>query len=434
MPDTAPAIERQPARLDLLGLARIGSGADTAARATSEALESQVAYLRQTRRDHGYSPAVGRLFDLVLSYIDDAEAAARDGQRAAWVGAMAWAPIFYACDTIPISVPEVGRLGSSDAMTVAEDFFQLPKESCSMVGAVLGELFLRINRTVRRIAVYNAICEPLNVGWELLRAQGFDVFRVEAANRPNAFDTPERVALIENFLTEELHALTVWLNGEPVEDARLTVEIRRFNRVLGKIRRILDLRSRNPLYIRSLATMYLLMGSGHYFGKPEQYEAVLDALTAELESADIIPSAHRSLVRLAWFGGRGQEFGVYQTIDDMGGAITAWHTPDDWTYDIPEDVPPLQAMARHIITGLVSGSPVLRLQRVADSLPVFGATGVLLYGYVGCSFGGIHREIQSTFFQERGVPTLSLEGSFQVGPPTGQLQTRIRAFIEMLAR
>ena len=50
---------------------------------------------------------------------------------------------------------------------------------------------------------------------------------------------------------------------------------------------------------------------------------------------------------------------------------------------------------------------------------------------MGCSFGGIHKEIQRDFFQKLGVPSIALEGSFQVGPPTGQLLTRVRAFIEM---
>ena len=419
---------------DLVQLGKVRSGTQTAAIRTSEALEGQLAYLRQTREDHGYSKAVQALFDLVLSYIDDAEAAARNGHKAAWVGAMAWAPIFYATDTIPISVPEVGRLGSNDAMAVAEDYFQLPKESCSMVGAVLGEFYLRANRTVKRIAVSNGICEPLNVGWELLRAEGFDVFRLEAAGRPNAQDHPERVVQLERFMADELAELGVWLTGgAPIDEARVAAEIRRANRILGKIRHILHLRSANPLYIRSLATMYLLMGSGHYFGKPDQFEAVLDLLIDELQAADIIPSK-RPLVRLAWLGGRGQEFGVYQTVDDMGGAITAWHTPDDWTRDIPEDRPPLEAIAHHIVSNLAFGSPVLRLKRIEESLPVFGATGILLYGYVGCSFGGIHREIHGDYFQKRGISSLALEGSFQVGPPTGQLQTRIRAFIEMLSR
>ena len=418
---------------DLVQLGKVRSGTQTGAIRTSEGLESQLAYLQQTRKDHGYSKAVETLFDLVLSYIDDAEAAARNGRKAAWVGAMAWAPIFYAADTIPISVPEVGRLGSNDAMAVAEDYFQLPKESCSMVGAVLGEFYLRMSRTVKRIAVYNAVCEPLNVGWELLRAEGFDVFRVEGANRPNLADNPDRVAQIERFLAEELAELGIWLTGGTISETRIAEEIKRSNRLLGKLRQILHLRSANPLYVRSLATMYLLMGSGHYFGKPEQFEEVLDRLIDELQSADVITS-NRPLVRLAWVGGRGQEFGVYQTVDDMGGAITAWHSGDDWTRDIPEDRPPLDAIAHHIVSNLGAGSPTLRLKRIEESLPVFGATGILLYGYVGCSFGGIHREIRGDYFQKHGYPSLALECSFQVGPPTGQLQTRIRAFIEMLSR
>jgi benzoyl-CoA reductase/2-hydroxyglutaryl-CoA dehydratase subunit BcrC/BadD/HgdB len=66
-------------------------------------------------------------------------------------------------------------------------------------------------------------------------------------------------------------------------------------------------------------------------------------------------------------------------------------------------------------------------------MSVYGARGILFYSYVGCSFGGIHKEIQRDYFQKRGVPSIALEGSFQVGPPTGQSLTRIRAFIEMFS-
>ncbi len=35
-------------------------------------------------------------------------------------------------------------------------------------------------------------------------------------------------------------------------------------------------------------------------------------------------------------------------------------------------------------------------------------------------------------FLEKGIPSLLLEGNFQVGPPTGQVLTRLKAFMEML--
>lgn len=49
------------------------------------------------------------------------------------------------------------------------------------------------------------------------------------------------------------------------------------------------------------------------------------------------------------------------------------------------------------------------------------------------SQSGIVREMQRQYFKEQGVPGITLEGSFQVGSPSGQLLTRVRAFTEMLA-
>jgi benzoyl-CoA reductase/2-hydroxyglutaryl-CoA dehydratase subunit BcrC/BadD/HgdB len=72
--------------------------------------------------------------------------------------------------------------------------------------------------------------------------------------------------------------------------------------------------------------------------------------------------------------------------------------------------------------------------RIEEYLPEYGAQGILFYGYIGCSFGSIHREIQADYFRRIGYPSIFLEGSFQVGAATGQALTRVRAFVEMLSR
>ena len=84
-------------------------------------------------------------------------------------------------------------------------------------------------------------------------------------------------------------------------------------------------------------------------------------------------------------------------------------------------------------SGHTVGSPVHRLAPLEKVITGFGARGILFYGYVGCSFAGVHQEIQRDYFQKQGIPSISLEGSFQVGPPSGQLLTRVRAFVEMLS-
>jgi len=61
------------------------------------------------------------------------------------------------------------------------------------------------------------------------------------------------------------------------------------------------------------------------------------------------------------------------------------------------------------------------------------ARGLVLYGVIGCSFQSIDKEMWREYFHKKGIPSINLEGSFQTGAPTGQLITRVKAFIEMLA-
>ncbi len=43
-------------------------------------------------------------------------------------------------------------------------------------------------------------------------------------------------------------------------------------------------------------------------------------------------------------------------------------------------------------------------------------------------------EIMKKHFSKKGIPSIILEGSFQVGEPSGQTITRVKAFMEMLAK
>jgi benzoyl-CoA reductase/2-hydroxyglutaryl-CoA dehydratase subunit BcrC/BadD/HgdB len=401
-------------------------------RQLSEGPQSQVEYLRQCKRDHGYSKGVARLYDLAMSYVEDAEKGHRAGRPAVWASGIYEAPLFYACDTVPISMTELGRLGSQAAITVADDFFQLPKESCSMVRSLLGEWFLRRDVTSWRLVMFNNICEPMNMGYELIRDHGYEVYRVEGVRRFPENDV-ERNEQMVRFLTKEVEDLAYWLSGKRLDEARMAGEIARLNRILGKARRIIELRLKNPLYVKSLAAMFLLMGTGHSFGKPAEFEETLDLLIEEIETADYVPSPKGKIAPLAWLGGRGQEFGVYKAIDDCGGAVLAWRIPTSFAYDWRTDVPPLESMAHFILSHFGNASPVQEFKLLEDLLGKAGAKGIFFYMYVGCSFAGVQTEMLRDNFRKKGIPSITLEGSFQVGPPTGQLLTRVRAFIEMLS-
>jgi len=394
-------------------------------------LNSQLEYIQYSKdEEHKYSEGVSRIFDLATRYVYDAETSHKNGKPAVWTAAMWEAPFIYAADHIPVSYTELGRLGSRDVVTNAESRFQLPPETCSMVKAVLGEMAIRKDK-INRIIGYSGDCEPFNLAWEILKNEGYDVHYIDTTYRSPTCTSLEYEQLVRH-LMNQINLATRWLTGNDVDEKKLSFEIRRRNEVIRKVRQVLELRLKSPLYMRSLPTMFMLMGSGHYFGKPDEYIAALDHLIAELEK-ETKKKHTEPYVPLVWAGGRGQEFGVYKAIDDAKGAILGWVIPTQFARDYNENLPPLESQARYFLDGQMAGSNRFNNKAVSDQIVKVNARGIIFYGYVGCSFSGIQREMQRQHFKELGFPSITLEGSFQVGPPSGQLLTRIRAFTEMLA-
>jgi benzoyl-CoA reductase/2-hydroxyglutaryl-CoA dehydratase subunit BcrC/BadD/HgdB len=395
--------------------------------------QNQLEYIKHSRDEvHHYSKGVQKLFDLALSYIYDAEKAYQEGRGAVWTWGTWEAPILYASDTIPVSQTELGRLGNNEAITVSEDYYQLPREACSMVKATLGEWYLRKDSGIKRIMHFGAACEPYFVAAELIKRDGYEVYHVDNVYRPPSCSEDRYDEILQYFM-DELRDMSRWLSGKELDEGKLGREIKRRNIFLRKIRRIMELRLQHPFYIRSLPTMFLLMGSGHYFGKPEEYGEMLDLLLEELSDPKVETVHTNKIVPLVWSGGRGQEFGVYKAIDDAGGAILGWVIPTPYARDYREDVPPLESQARYLLDGQRAGASIYRRGFIDEQVKKAKAKGIVMYGYVGCSFGGVQRELERKYFQKQGVPSISLEGSFQVGPPSGQILTRIKAFVEMLS-
>ncbi len=398
---------------------------------TVNELKSQLEYIKYSKEEeHKYSEGVAQLFDLATSYIFDAEKAYRNGKDAVWTGAIWEAPFIYASDFIPVSYTELGRLVSSDVVRIAENQFQLPAETCSMVKAALGEWHLR-KGGINRILGTSGGCEPFNIALEILKGEGYDVHYIDTTYRSPRCSQGEYEELVK-YLMNQIKTSVQWLTGSELDEQRLGAELKLRNQAMRKIRKIMELRLNAPLYIRSLPTMFMLMGSGHYFGKPEEYMNMLDTLLAELEK-ESRKTNNDKYVPLVWSGGRGQEFGVYKSIDDANGSILGWVIPTPYIRDYNEQLPPLESLARYFLDGQTAGSVGYQIKAVNEQVKKVNARGIIFYGYVGCSFSGIQRELLRDHFKKNGIPGITLEGSFQVGPPSGQLLTRVRAFTEMLA-
>lgn len=401
------------------------------------AQEDQIAHIKHNRDViHGYSPAIRKLFDLVLDYVDDAEQASKTGQQVIWSG-VPWAqPLIYACDTIPVAFSEMGRISSSEAITVSEDFYQMPAETCSMVKATTGEWHLRkkAGTGITRIFGSSSACEPYNLAWEVIRKDGFDVYTADVTYRaPGVKIDSGRFEELVQYFKEETLDFIEWLTGKrEFDQEKLRREIKRKNHMMRQVRKIIDLRLKHPFYVKSLAIMYLMNGLGHYFGKPEKYTWVLDTLVEELELAEVREEDQRRAIPLVWTGGNGQEFGIYDAIDNANGALLGFVTMP-YIKDYKEELDPLEALVRFQLESQMAGASIYRQDVIEQTINKINARGLVLYGYLGCSFGSIQREIYREYFHKKGIASINLEGTFQVGAPSGQILTRVKAFIEMLS-
>lgn len=398
-----------------------------------EKVQNQRDYLLYSKDVHNYSPAVGKLLDLSASYIYDAEKAYKAGKNAIWCRASAWeVPLLYSLDTIPAVFSEMGRLSDRDAMLIAEDYYQFPVETCSMVKCTVGQWHKRRGSSINRILGTSSACEPYNMAYEIMKKEGYDVYCIESIYRAPGVDG-KRLDQLKEFFIEQIYGVTEWLTGSrTIDEEKLKIEVLRKNRLIDKIKNILDLRIQNPFYIRSLPTILLLnIGLSTYFGKPAEFEETVDLLIEELETSQVSQADLQRVIPLVWGYGTGQEFGIYEAVDQAGGALLGLRGVPLKKYR--EDVPPIEALVHYIYDNHAAGAGTYMREIIEQQVDKIKARGLLLYGYIGCSFSSVDKELFREYFHQKGVPSISLEGSYQVGPPTGQVLTRIKAFIEMLA-
>jgi benzoyl-CoA reductase/2-hydroxyglutaryl-CoA dehydratase subunit BcrC/BadD/HgdB len=383
------------------------------------------------------SPALQELRELARSYsFSDVEQAVANGRQAIWGGTGWELPLIYACDTIPAGEAEFWREGSHESEAIAESEYQVPGEFCSMVKAMIGKLRQRSkNEKIRRILCFGSACEPFNIVFEMARREGYEIHTIEAVTTFRLAD--QRPEVIQ-FLISELRKVALWLTGKEVDEERLRQEIRRKNLLSAKVRRIMDLRLNNPLYMGSSSVLQLMDGYFHYFGDPARFERILDDLAQELKAAAPYhaPDSYIPLVLAGSFVGSPALFDV---VESSRGAFVGWEIFG--TRDYREDLPPLESLAHYLLDaqllgmyGEGAGSAVhLRKVNIEALLKKTGAKGVVSASVTSCPYGSLVPQLERQHFKACGIPYINLETTVHLDPPTEEQITRLKTFVEMLS-
>ena len=381
------------------------------------------------------TPGMVALQSLVSRFsFNDIERRAKEGLKAVWGGASWEAPLIYACDTVPIAMAELWRSQSREAEAVGERELQIPAEFCSMVKVVAGRLRLRTSDNIRKIIHFGGGCEPMNQVIEMMRRDGYDVYSIESLA---AFHEREKRPEMIELLVSEFQRLARWLTGKPVDEQRLARELEKKNALLAKLRRVLELRRRNPLHLPSVPTVQLLNGSSHCYGDPVEYVRVLDELTGELERAPVLGPSE-GYVPLVLAGGAVSPT-ILEVVEESQGAIVGWIVVG--TVDYRTDVPPLEALAHYLLDAQARGelgegagsSATYRRNRIEALVRETQSRGVISTAVTGCPYASIVQQMERNHFKKLGIPLIALETNVHRERPSEEQIMRIRTFMEMLS-
>lgn len=212
---------------------------------------------------------------------------------------------------------------------------------------------------------------------------------------------------------------------------QLANETRRLQRSLYELRK----RKRPPI---TGAEALTVMVAGTAMPK-KQYNELLRTLLKELEARGG-DGTYRA--RLLVTGGILDDPAWIRTIEEMGGLVvtdvTCFGTRLMWR-DVDEDTgDPLAALARYYLADRPScprlfGSQEARSQFAIRMFREFGCDGIVGEKMVFCDQWNVEHHLLGSDLKEAGIPFLSLERSY-VTEGTGQLKTRVQAFIETMGK
>jgi benzoyl-CoA reductase/2-hydroxyglutaryl-CoA dehydratase subunit BcrC/BadD/HgdB len=381
--------------------------------------------LRQAR-DHGRR-ILGTMKDLgtvpVMAYaLENVVAFYPDG---AW-----WLPC--------IMEDQTGVLELADALGVDESF-------CP-VRAMLGAFANRSHFPIPDLLTCSvgATCDDVSAIAQRLAHMGHSILWWEVPHRrrpepgepavelPGGFSAP---ACQVKFVREQLEGLRAALeswSGQRLSEERLRAGIRSANHVrtlLGELRRLSY--STDPAPLPALEMLVAEMLAIHFCSDQQESIGVLNELLLEVRTR--VAAGHGVLppgaVRVFWVNPVA-DLRVMNLLEDVGGRVGGseylfCHALDP----IPEDVPPMDALARCALADPMVGSPRDRAERICREARDFAAQAVVISRIPGASHCGLEGFVIADIVRDRlGIPVVEIE----VPPITDALEPNLRTRLEAL--
>jgi hypothetical protein len=316
----------------------------------------------------------------------------------------------------------------------------------AMLGAFINEAHFPIPDLL--VSSAGAVCDDFSAIAQRLNGLGFPILWWEIPHRrapgpderavplPGGFTAPEsQVRLVREELDRVRLALAN-LAGRDLDDEGLRAGIREANRVRRTLARLRDLvyRSR-PCPMPNLEMLIAEMLAIHFCSDREEALSVLAGLLsvarARVESGQGFGSSDAACV---FWVNPVADLRVMNLLEDCGGRVCGTEYLFSHALDpIPEDLPPMEALARTALADPMAGPSSDRAERICKDIRHFGAEGVVISRIPGashCAFEG--RIIGAAVHQRLGLPVVEIEVPPLADALSPALRTRLEALVETI--
>lgn len=418
---------------------RSAPGRPDRARALLEAAYSVVALKGRLTGGRGVVAAQDRCNGAIASMVVDS---LRHPETSCVVNIFLPCELLHAAGVAPM-IPEVVSVYVA-CTRCAEGFCEhaeaagVPESFCSYHKLMLGMEDTGVLGAPALVANTTLACDANQVSFRAM---------AEAAGVPHlVVDVPQGTSEEDvAYVADQLRDLAATLGdilGAEVDEDRLREVCRRSRRTLEGVRRYCALRSRCSLPTTLTSELCLLVCT-HVLLGTEAAEGFVADMVAAAEAAAAEgpePDAARRVPRVFWLHTLPNWQGAMDRIFD--GAAEAELVGNDMACDSldvldaldPER--PFDFMARRLVFSTSNGPADRRVDAALARAFEAGADGAVLFGHWGCKQTLGLAGVAEKAFDDAGIPLLVLsgDGCDPRNAPSGQMVTRVGAFLESLSR
>jgi len=343
--------------------------------------------------------------------------------------------LIYAAGAVPVRLCS----GAYAYDQIGAEF--MPTKSCSLVKATLG--MLNVNQSqyidLLDVVVIPTTCDQKKKTSDMLKDKGFRIYNLEM---PSVKDTEEGRLYWQRSVKK--FALTLQkVTGQKITKRRLVESIKKISRARSEFRRLYNLRKQSPVSIWGKDVF--LVTNAYFFDDIERWTDALTKLNNELEGriSEGISVANRHAPRILFVGSPVifPNLKLPILIEQSGGIIVTDEVCsssrllyDFVTFDEANLYDMIPAVADRYLKPCTCPCFVKnedRKRKLKEMVKEFGVDGVIYQAFSGCHLYEMEHKAVGAMLETDGIPMLYIETDYSP-EDTGQLSTRIEAFMESL--